>query len=110
MHPYECKVIKEGFQHALHPQNGFSLCPLFPKLIVYFLGALFETLPSENVIRRYDYVNTGSKYLVHRLTRAGTKTCYSTSYMFLPYIIRIEAIFFYSIYDGAHKRSIKKRL
>ncbi|RCH93612.1 hypothetical protein CU097_012093 [Rhizopus azygosporus] len=80
MHPYECKVIKEGFQHALHPQNGFSLCPLFPKLIVYFLGALFETLPSEDVIRRYDYASTGSKYLVHRLTRAGLKQYFSILY------------------------------
>ncbi|CEI90422.1 hypothetical protein RMCBS344292_04747 [Rhizopus microsporus] len=80
MHPYECKIIKEGFQHALHPQNGFSLCPLFPKLIVYFLGALFETLPSEDVIRRYDYANTGSKYLVHRLTRAGLKQYFSILY------------------------------
>ncbi|RCH90401.1 hypothetical protein CU097_005000 [Rhizopus azygosporus] len=80
VHPYECKIIKEGFQHALHPQNGFSLCPLFPKLIVYFLGALFETLPSEDVIRRYDYANTGSKYLVHRLTRAGLKQYFSILY------------------------------
>lgn len=70
-HPYSCDIVKQGFRQALHPKHGFGLAPLFPKLLVHFLGLLFESFPAQEIIIQCMYRDVGVKYLIKRLAPSG---------------------------------------
>ncbi|KAG0791569.1 hypothetical protein G6F57_005066 [Rhizopus arrhizus] len=79
-HPYECEIIKQGFRQALHPGYGFSLAPLFPKLLVHFLCLLFEASSVKDILLNYQYTNFGMNYLIQRLTHSDLKQFFTILY------------------------------
>ncbi|RCH86660.1 hypothetical protein CU098_007272, partial [Rhizopus stolonifer] len=79
-HPYSCDIVKQGFRQALHPKHGFGLAPLFPKLLVHFLGLLFESFPAQEIIIQCMYRDVGVKYLIKRLAPSEMKKLFTVLY------------------------------
>lgn len=72
-HPYEHTIVEDCLYHTLYPATSLSASMEYPKLLVHFLGKLYDSFTGvHQVIRDYSgYERAEMVPFIHDLSEKG---------------------------------------
>lgn len=71
-HPNEDELVTRCLRKTLHPTSSLSVTEEYERLLVHFLGQLYEAVDPYELIRDYSYPVDEMRAFASRLDKSGT--------------------------------------